>query len=44
MMYFLLGVLAPVLLNLLHMCIGIYVCVARGSVMSLVELDSLPKV
>ena len=35
MMYFLLGVLAPVLLNLLHMCIGIYVCVARGSVMSL---------
>ena len=33
--YFLMGVLAPVLLNLLHMCIGIYVCVARGSVMSL---------
>ena len=35
MMYFLLGVLAPILLNLLHMCIGIYVCVARGSVMGL---------
>ena len=35
MMYFLLGVLAPIFLNLLHMCIGIYICVARGSVMSL---------
>ena len=35
MLYFLLGVLAPILLNLLHMCIGIYICVARGSVMSL---------
>ena len=35
MMYFLLGVLAPIFLNLLHMCINIYVCVARGSVMSL---------
>ena len=35
MLYFLLGVLAPILLNLLHMCIGIYFCVARGSVMSL---------
>ena len=35
MMYFLLGVLAPILLNLLHMCIGIYVCVARGRGMSL---------
>ena len=35
MLYFLLGVLAPMLLNLLHMFIGIYICVARGSVMSL---------
>ena len=35
MMYFLFGVLAPIFLNLLHMCIGIYICVARGSVMSL---------
>ena len=35
MMYFLLGVLAPIFLNVLHMCIGIYICVARGSVMSL---------
>ena len=35
MSYFLLGVLAPIFLNLLHMCIGIYVVVARGSVMSL---------
>ena len=35
MSYFLLGVLAPIFLNLLHMCIGIYIVVARGSVMSL---------
>lgn len=35
MMYFLLGVLSPIILNLLHMTIGIYVVVARGSVMSL---------
>jgi len=35
MMYFLLGVLAPIFLNLLHMIIGIYIVVARGSVMSL---------
>ena len=33
--YFLMGFLAPVFLNLMHMCIGIYVTVARGSVMSL---------
>ena len=31
--YILLGIIAPVLLNLTHMCIGIYVTVARGSVM-----------
>ncbi len=33
--YFLLGVLAPIFLNLMHMCVGIYVTVARGSVMGL---------
>ena len=33
--YFLLGVLAPIFLNLTHMVIGIYVTVARGSVMGL---------
>ena len=35
MMYFLLGVLAPIILNLLHLAVGVYVVVARGSVMSL---------
>jgi len=35
MIYFLLGVLAPIFLNLLHMVIGVYVVVARGSIMSL---------
>ena len=35
MNYFLLGVLAPIFLNLLHMVVGIYVVVQRGSVMSL---------
>ena len=34
-MYFLLGVLAPIFLNLMHLCVGIYVVVERGSVMSL---------
>ena len=33
--YILLGVLAPVFMNLMHMCVGIYVTVARGSVMGL---------
>ena len=33
--YFLLGVLATVFLNLIHMCVGIYVTVARGSVIGL---------
>ena len=33
--YILLGILAPILLNLMHMCIGVYVTVARGSVMGL---------
>ena len=31
--YFLLGFLAQIFLNLMHMCIGIYVTVMRGSVM-----------
>ena len=35
MIYFLLGFLAPLFLNFLHMAIGVYVVVARGSVMSL---------
>lgn len=33
--YFLLGVLAPILLNVMHLVIGVYVVTARGSVMSL---------
>jgi hypothetical protein len=33
--YFILGVLAPIFLNLVHMAFGIYVVVARGSIMSL---------
>jgi|TARA_B100000900_G_C20412173_1_gene647326 hypothetical protein len=33
--YFLLGVLAPIILNLLHLAVGVYVVVARGSIMSL---------
>ena len=35
MTYFLLGVLAPLFLNILHMCIGIYITISKGSVMSL---------
>jgi hypothetical protein len=33
--YILLGVLAPIFLNLMHLVIGIYVVTQRGSVMSL---------
>ena len=33
--YFLLGVLAPIFLNLMHLVIGIYVVVQRGSILSL---------
>ena len=33
--YFLMGVLAPSFLNLIHMVMGIYVVMNRGSVMSL---------
>ena len=35
MLYFILGVLAPILLNLMHLVVGIYVTLQRGSVMSL---------
>ena len=33
--YILLGILAPVVLNLMHLLVGIYVVVQRGNVMSL---------
>ena len=33
--YFLIGVIAPSFLNLIHLVMGIYVVVARGNVMSL---------
>ena len=33
--YFLMGVIAPSCLNLIHLVMGIYVVVARGNVMSL---------
>ena len=33
--YFLLGILAPIFLNLLHMLVGIYVTIKQGSMMSL---------
>ena len=33
--YILLGVFAPIFLNLLHMCIGIYITVSRGSFIGL---------
>ena len=33
--YILLGVLAPIFLNLMHLCVGIYVVMQRGTVMSL---------
>jgi len=35
MMYFLLGVLAPIMLNLMHLVVGIYVVVQRGGMLSL---------
>ena len=35
MLYFILGVLAPILLNLMHLVVGIYVTLQRGSAMSL---------
>ena len=33
--YFLMGVIAPSFLNLMHLVVGIYVGVARGNIMSL---------
>ena len=33
--YILLGVLAPMFLNLMHLCVGIYVVLQRGNVISL---------
>ena len=33
--YILLGIVFPILLNLVHLVMGVYVVVARGSVMSL---------
>ena len=35
MNYILLGILAPILLNLLHLVVGLYVVTARGNMMSL---------
>ena len=35
MEYFLLGVLSPILINLLHLSIGIYIVVKRGNIYSL---------
>ena len=35
MLYFILGILAPIILNLMHLVVGIYVTVARGSVIGL---------
>ena len=33
--YFLMGVLAPIFLNLMHLCVRIYVVIQRGNMMSL---------
>ena len=33
--YILLGILAPIFLNLMHLMVGIYVVVQRGNIMSL---------
>ena len=35
MMYFVLGVLAPIMLNLMHLIVGLYVVTQRGNMMSL---------
>ena len=35
MIYFILGVLAPIMLNLMHMIVGLYVVTQRGNLMSL---------
>ena len=33
--YILLGIIAPILLNMLHLMVGIYIVIYRGSIMSL---------
>ena len=33
--YILLGIIAPIMLNLMHLCVGIYIVLQRGNVMSL---------
>ena len=33
--YILLGIISPILLNMLHLMVGIYIVIYRGSVMSL---------
>ncbi len=35
MLYFILGVLAPIMLNLMHLVLGIWITVARGSIIGL---------
>ena len=35
MLYFTLGILAPIMLNLMHMIVGLYVVTQRGNLMSL---------
>ena len=35
MLYFTLGVLAPIMLNLMHMIVGLYVVTQRGNLMAL---------
>ena len=35
MWYFILGILAPIILNLMHLVLGIWITVARGSVIGL---------
>ena len=35
MLYFTLGILAPIILNLMHMIVGLYVVTQRGNLMSL---------
>ena len=36
MEYFLLGFLSPILLNLIHLCIGIYVVINKGNIYSII--------
>ena len=36
MEYFLLGFLSPILLNLIHLCFGIYVVINKGNIYSII--------